>query len=45
MAYRDGVYTSPKRCNILAKHIVSSSEQSGKSENLFGCYFYTQTTV
>nr|DAQ97372.1 MAG TPA: hypothetical protein [Caudoviricetes sp.] len=41
MAYRDGVYTSPERSYILAKHIVSSSEQSNKTENLFGCYFYT----
>nr|DAH23628.1 MAG TPA: hypothetical protein [Caudoviricetes sp.]DAN09066.1 MAG TPA: hypothetical protein [Caudoviricetes sp.] len=31
--------------HMLAKHIVSSSEQSNKTENLFGCYFYTQTTV
>nr|DAV44460.1 MAG TPA: hypothetical protein [Caudoviricetes sp.] len=41
MACRGGVCTSPKKCNILAKHIVSSSEQSNKTENLFGCYFYT----
>jgi hypothetical protein len=39
--YQDGVYTSPKGCYILAKHIVSSSEQSDKTESLFGCYFYT----